>query len=82
MAAFLRSGHSGHSVLPGIGFWLKRLFFSKKIPKLEILNNNDTTMEDILRTKHPYEAPEVEIANVIAQKGFLVVSNYDGAETD
>lgn len=46
------------------------------------MNNNDITMEDILRTKHPYEAPEVEIANVIAQKGFLVVSNYDGAETD
>ena len=58
------------------------LFFSKKIPKLVNLNNNDITMEDILRTKHPYEAPEVEIANVIAQKGFLAVSNYDGAETD
>ena len=46
------------------------------------MNNNDITMEDILCTKHPYEAPDVEIANVIAQKSFLVVSNYDGAETD
>ena len=39
-------------------------------------------MADNLLDKYPYETPVLKVFDVVEESTILIVSNYDGAETD